>query len=60
MLADFFARLGKALLANPQVFMAIIDAIEGGMTEDQLVADIRAAQIKAAEAAVTADLGPHP
>lgn len=59
MLADFFIRLGKVLLANPEAFMALIDALEGGQTEAELVASIRATQIKATEAAVEADLGPR-
>lgn len=60
MLADFFVRLGKVLLANPQAFMALIDALEGGATEEQMVAQIRDGQIKGTEAAVEADLGPRP
>ncbi len=60
MLADFFVRLATALISNPQSFVALIDAIEGGSTEAELVASIKATQIAATEAAVEADLGPRP
>ncbi len=60
MLADFFVRLGKVLLDNPGALVALVEALEGGAQEADLVANIRAAQIKATEAAVEADLGPRP
>lgn len=60
MLADFFIRFATALAANPQVFVAVIEALEGGSAEADLIASVRAAQVKATEAAVEADLGPRP
>lgn len=60
MLADFFIRFGKVLLENPQAIMALVEALEGGMTEAELVASIRASMVAGTEAAVEADLGPRP
>ncbi len=60
MLADFFVRLATTLLSSPQVFVALVEALEGGAGQEELVASIRAAQVRATEAAVETDLGPHP
>lgn len=60
MLADFLTRLGKLLLANPDAFVALAEALEGGASEAELVALIKAAQVKATEEAVTIDVGPRP
>jgi hypothetical protein len=61
MLVDDLVRLGTAVAKDAPVFLALVEALEGGVPADELMAQIKAAQIKATEAAVEADLGePHP
>ncbi len=47
------------LIEHMDLVTAIYDAIDGGMTKEQVLAGIRQAQIDAAKAAVEADLGPR-
>lgn len=60
MLAELLKRFGKAALEHPEVFVAVFDALEAGTSPDELVAQIKAAQIAAAEKAMAEVLGPRP
>lgn len=59
MLTDDLVRLGTAVAKNAPVFLALLEALEGGTDPEQLMTDIRASQVRATEIAVEADLGPR-
>lgn len=50
----------KLLSEAAPAVIALAEAFRGGATSDELVASIRAGQIKATEIAVEADLGERP
>lgn len=50
----------RFLLAHMDLVEAIYDAVDGGMSKDDILKAIRDAQIAATKAAVEADLGPRP
>ena len=51
--------IGQFLLDHGNMIEAMMQALAGGGTEEQILAGIRAGMVTAADAAVLADLGPR-
>ncbi len=55
-----FVSFLRFLIEHIDLVTAIYDAIDGGMSKEEVLAGIRKAQIAATDAAVEKDLGPRP
>jgi hypothetical protein len=47
----------RFLIEHADIVGAVYDAIDGGLSKEEVLAGIKAAQVAAADAAVKADLG---
>lgn len=52
--------IGNFLIEHGDMVEAMMQALAGGATKAQVLAGIRAGMVTAADAVVTADLGPRP
>lgn len=54
------AEVGQFLIDHGNIIKAIVEAFEGGSTEEQILAGIKGSMVVASDAVVEAELGPRP